>query len=96
MSSQKKYIKSAFTEKEKVKGLIALAILLGLLGALIYFISGSEFLKSKQILKPQTDLTEEQDQKVLDCSKKLAQEEIDLNDESVQECLFINCGNFFE
>lgn len=76
--------------------LILYGLALGLLGGLVYVGSKGEG-RLNQAQTPATSQVQSkgEEQKVLDCAKKIEQDELAMGN-TTNDCLFLGCGDFFK
>lgn len=81
--------------KNNKEKLLLFAIAIGLLGSLLYIGSKNENGRMQQAAQniPSEEQTKEE-QKILDCAKKLDQDELAMGRQ--ENCLFLGCGDFFQ
>ena len=88
------------------KKIIYLLLIFGLIGVLTYFLSGDRAGQNSQLVGQEkqspasgTGQAEGDKQEVLDCAKKINQDELAMvnsQDKSDNNCIFTGCSNFFE
>lgn len=88
-------MKKAKKNFKKQNKLIPFVILAIFLVAVLYIAQNAKQQPSQSISNPSKQQAQEQNQQVLDCAKKLDQNQLAMGKQT-SDCLFLGCGGFFQ